>query len=773
MTMQYVFGNHNFKWSRKWGFAVDFDHLRQRKQSSAYIRAYTNIARIAIESLTSSLYSNIPVWDVEAIDESATSGRRQKKITGKLLEGLYQTLMIDKDAGAAAFVFALFGQFAWESKWSPMAGRVVEIPRYEKKRQAAFSSYMAPNPPTAGLIETPTMIADTGGRPYLEDDWTIKRDGMGREIFDKVFSGNPDMGVLTPFEYRRGVGTIGMHKTRYAEVFRLMDYDEWLDTYGQVGGKTRFFNDVQPIYANSSVYQFALRFYMRMMYITPPSAEDMGQNAAGLGFGSSMLKHKVLVCEHFDEPHPTKWPEGRRVIMSNGACTHITKPQYNTNKRDGWHPLSEAQWMNCYPSSIASGPMQDLVKKNHEVNVLDSFIATAVRRNLGSQLLIKTGSGIDPERLTGEPGVAHEVTDPFGARWMHDEIPIPPVVASIRSMQMEDAYNQAGSLDAQRGENRDGAKSGYQAKIYEEREEKRLAPARKAFRNALANGGEKLLYALKTNVVKLDDSLMGYLISNAAGEYTPQDVISFMSKPLGVGTTIKIVENSMALKSTASQQALLQELAQGPLAQRLSQDAEVLDKYLKYFGAETLRDGSSAHRERAERENETFLDMIRLGFDMEGIVKPFVIFEDDDDIHINKHTDFIVKYWDVVRHNKAFLMEFYIHMETHRLQKDEKQAKLMPGTSLETGAMVNQAAMIPRPSIQTIAINSQMRKQQEAQQAQQAAPVNTPGAGTQQQGPQGPPGSPPGAKPVSPGAPASTTPAAAQNPPGAQPQAGA
>jgi hypothetical protein len=403
--------------------------------------------------------------------------------------------------------------------------------------------------------------------------------------------------------------------------------------------------------------------------------------------------------------------------------------------------------------------MQDLVKKNHEVNVLDSFIATSMRRSLGGQYLVKIGSGIDPNRLTGEPGVAHEVTDPYGIRILHDEIPIPPVVQAIRQSQMDDAYNQSGALEAQRGSNQDGANSGYQAKIYEEREEKRLAPARKAFRLAVASSGEKMIHALKANVITLEDSLMGYLTSNAAGEFTPSDVISFMSKPLGVGTQIKIVETSMALKSQATYQALLQELGQGPLAQRLGSDAKVLDKYLKAFGVETFRDSSAVHRDRAERENETFIDVIRLGFDMEGIAKPIVVFEDDDDIHINEHTEFITKYWDQVRNNKAFLMEFYIHMETHRLQKEEKQAKLISGASLETGLMVQQASQIPRPSMQTISSDSQLRKMQAQQKQEQQA--NAPGQGVESTStPQA--GAPPGARPTNPGAPASTTKPAAQ-----------
>ncbi len=751
MTMQYVFGNHNFQWSPRLGFAVDFDFMRNSKQPSNFTRSYTNIARIAIESLTAALYSNIPTWDVEAMDDSATAGRQQKKIASRLLEGLFHTLQMDKDAGAAAFVFAMFGQMATDASWNPMSGRVIEQPRYMKRKQPAFTSWMAPNQATGGLIETPTMITDTQGRPYLEDTWEIQRDGMGREIIDKIFTGGPGVNILTPFEYRRAVGSIGMHKTRYAQIFRLVDYDQWLDTYGQMSGKTKFFGAVQPAYMNASVYDFAMRFYMRMMYVTPPSL-DYGSRWSNTGLGGTILNNKVLIVEHYDEPHPVKWPEGRRLIIANGACTHITKPQYNTGKLDGWHPLTEAQWLNAYPSSIASGPMQDLVKKNHEVDVIDSFISTAVRRNLGGQFLVKIGSGIDPNRLTGEPGIAHEVTDPYGIRVLHDEIPIPPVVQAIRQMNMDDAYNQSGALEATRGNPDFKANSGYQAKLYEEREEKRLAPAKKAFRNAFAGTGEKLLYALKANVIQLDDGLMGYMIANSAGEFTPQDVISFMSKPLGVGTQIKIVEGSLSLKSKATEQATLQELAGGPLQNRLAMDAEVLDKYLKFFGIDTLRDKSAPHRDRAERENETFLDMVRLGFDTEGIAKPIVAFEDDDQIHIDKHTDFFVKNFEQFRSNKAFLMEYYIHVETHRLQQQEKAAQLMPGASLETGAMVQQASMIPKPAMQTIAMDAQVRKQMAAGQGPTQDPKQA--------------GTPPGAAPTNAGTPAAKT------PPGQQ-QAGA
>ena len=69
----------------------------------------------------------------------------------------------------------------------------------------------------------------------------------------------------------------------------------------------------------------------------------------------------------------------------------------------------------------------------------------------------------------------------------------------------------------------------------------------------------------------------------------------------------------MIEQSKATLQANMLELAKGPAQQRLGQDAKVLDTFLKYFDADPLRDDSATHRDRANRENEVFLDMARLG----------------------------------------------------------------------------------------------------------------------------------------------------------------
>jgi hypothetical protein len=343
--------------------------------------------------------------------------------------------------------------------------------------------------------------------------------------------------------------------------------------------------------------------------------------------------------------------------------------------------------------------MNDVIRKNREVNVIDSLNATAIRRNCGSQLLIKNGSGLDPQRLTGEPGLTHEVQDPYAVRWLHDEMPISPVLPQLRQQLKEDVYEVSGAQDALTGQSDTTANSGYQEKIRQEREERRLSPARRAFESLVEGIGEKITSCVKANAIKLDDSVMGYMKRAGAGEFSANEVISFLSSPIDYGVDIKIVKSSMAIKSKASQQALLQELSQGVLGPRLTNDAKVLDEYLKFFDADTLRDASAAHRDRATRENEVFMDMFRLGDNVEGIAKPIVIFEDDDAIHMAEHQDCYVKNFDEMRNNPTLLFEFIQHQETHRLQMEEKMAKLMPGTSMQTGAMMQQAQGIPPPNL--------------------------------------------------------------------------
>jgi hypothetical protein len=759
-NFQFLFGNHNVRWSKRYGFAVDYDFLRQQTANFG-MRSQTNIARVVVEALASLIYSNMPEWDVEAMDESNLKGKRFKKISQKLLDCLMQRLCMDQEFACAAVQYVLFGQFAFKADWDFSAGTQIEIPQWKKIRAPKFTDYMAPNPYTGGLIEVPTPLLGADGQPIMEDRWEAVVDELGRQIVNSMFTGDTMVRTLTPLEYRRELGSPGMHKTRWVEEFRLLDYDQYMDEYRDVPGATKAFKKIRPLQANAQAYGFAVRHFMRMQFTTPPTVEDSFRRSNSV-FKSSMFRHKVMVVEHYDRPHRDKWKKGRRIVVCNGDATHVAPPTYRVDgKLDGWHPFVEAQWMNVAPSSISAGPLNDVVRKNRELDIKDSLTATAVRRNMGSQLLVKSGSGIDLQKFTGEPGIGHEVSDIFGARWLHDELPIPPVVATLRQQDKDDVYEVSGAGDALRGQPSTGASSGYQEKQREEREEKRLAPARKSFEFAVGRLGEKLLYCMKANVVRLDDQIMGYLKRSAAGEFTTQDVIAFLSGPMTMGVDIKVKKSSMALKSRATVQATLQELAKGPLGQRLSMDARVLDKYLKYFDVDTLRDASAVHRDRAERENETFSDFMRLGPDGEGLMWPVVMFEDDDDIHEGDHALWALQNAEELLGNEYMLLRFLQHMERHRLQRIEKQGELMPGASLQTATMQQAARQQPPPNVQQIYQRSMMDQQTKQLQAaqpqpQQAAKPGGPAPTGGQQAPQAPR---PGGK-TDPQAPSGNTPPA-------------
>jgi hypothetical protein len=752
-NFQFLFGNHNIRWSKRLGIAVDYDNLKTASPFAG--RSQTNLARIVAEALASLLYGTLPTWEVDAMEESKARGKRFKKIVQKYLDCQMNRQNMDQQLYQAAMIMAVFGQVGAKIDWNPNGGQLMEIPAYRKVKKPVFTTWMAPNQATMGLLETPTPQVDATGQPYYEDSWEAVLDQQGRQVINRFFAGEEESQILTPFEYRREVGSAGMYATKWIEHMRLLDYDDYLDQYDQVPGKTKHFGTVRPVYGDRDVMELAVQHFMRMQFTTPPAVDD--SRRVGGVLRSQLFRHKVFVIEHYDRPHPQKWPMGRKLVIVNGQCTHVTTPTYKTNKKDGWHPFAEAQWMTVAPNSIGAGPLNDVIRKNREMNVIDSLIATSVRRNMGSKLLIKAGSGLDPQRMTGAPGEMHEVSDPFAVRWLHDDMPIPPVIKDLREMHKDDVYETSGAGDALRGERPSNVSSGYAMKQLEEREEKRLTPARKNFEAFVSTIGEKKWACMKTNVVQLSDEVMGYLKRAGAGEYTTDDVVSLISNQIDFGVDISVGKSSMAVKSKASQQATVQELSQGALGQRLSTDAKVLDKYLEFFDAEVLRDASSSHRDRSERENETFLDLMRLGNDSEGIKKPVVIFEDDDGIHQAEHAEFFVRHSEEMLANPQALQEFLVHLERHRLQAEEKLGSQAPGTSLQVPGMMQQAAAAPAPGVQQIYQSSIIRQQQQQQQP--------PAATGQKQAPQAPRGPKPvgvkgGAGPTNPAAPSGNTPTA-------------
>lgn len=726
-NFQFIYGNQSVRWSRRYGYAVDSDFLR--KEPSVNQRAQTNISRTVLEALASLIYSNLPDWDVDAADQSSVKGRRFKRIIQHVLDAYMVRLCMDKEFATAALIFTSFGQVGAWVDWNKRGGKVLQIPQWHKAAAQVFTDFMAPNQATGGLLEIPTPALDFMSQPRQEMHWQPVLDAQGNQVYKSRFAGDVGVDILTPFEYRRTPGSHGTHKDKFIERIRLMDFDDYLDEYSFVDGKTKSWYTVQPVYNNPAVYRIAMRHFMRMQYTTPPSIGDVNQRPAS-AWKSANFRNKVLVVEHWDKPHPIKWPYGRRLVVVNGECTHVTEPTSHTNKMDGWHPLVEAQWLSVAPSSIATGPMNDVIQKNRELNVADSLIATAVRRNMGSTLLVKPGIGLDPQRFTGEPGKVMETGDPFGARWLHDDQPLPAVIETLRKSYKEDIYETSGANDALRGDRTPGVSSGYAYRQVQEREERRLTPARKSFQFFGRGIGEKLWSALSQNATKLDEDVMGYLMRAGAGEFKPEDVVAMLSNKIDYGIEINIEEESMSAKSKATTQATLMELAKGPGAIRL-QNPKVLDEFLKYFDAEVLRDPSASHRDRAQRENEIFLDMLRLGEKAEGLQRPTVIFEDDDQIHMADHQDFFVQNAEEFLRNPQMMRTWTLHQETHRVQDGEKNATLPPGTSLEVPAMAQAAAQTQPPSVQMIYQETQAKQaaaQAGATQAAKASPTGGNGA---------------------------------------------
>ena len=111
--------------------------------------------------------------------------------------------------------------------------------------------------------------------------------------------------------------------------------------------------------------------------------------------------------------------------------------------------------------------------------------------------------------------------------------------------------------------------------------------------------------------------------------------------------------------------------------------------------------------------------MIRTGIQDNGANLPVVLFEDDDEIHIQEHSAAFIENAEEVQKNEILLKTYIIHMERHRLQQKEKNGELPPGTSQYVPSFAASAGMSVPPKEQLVA-----EKQQN--DAQKAAPQPTP-----------------------------------------------
>lgn len=762
-NMQFVYGNHHLRWSRRLGVAVDVDFLRPA-QRAVNKRHYTNISRTCAESLGSLIYSNTPTWEAKATDDAVTRSSRWEKMSQSILDAYVHILELHNDFRQAANTFVTFGQIAAVVDFDVNVGKLLNIQKYVKRDTPVMRGSIRTDPLLGGVLGSISQGIGSDGQPMVSNSWVPESDEQGRKVTIPMHVGRPRVTFITPFEYRREPGSSGMHTAKWVQRLRLIDFDDWIGEYGKLSGKTAYYDRVIPQSGNAQIQQFAILQFLRLHMISPIT--DDGWRQAGYNF-SDILRRKILVVEHWDRPNQY-WPKGRRVVVANGYCTHITEPQYSTNKVGGWHPFVEASWFSILPSSVATGPLHDVVAKNKQLNTCDSLVATALLRNLGSQLLVRSGSGLDPAKISGTPGEIHEVGDVnTAARWLHDDNPIPPVIQGIREEYKSDTYEMSASGDAVRGARTVGVSSGYAYRQAQEREERRLTPARKEWQRMIGGIGEKLLACVKANVIQLDDAVIGYMKKHSAGKFTTQDVAAFISEPLDYGVDITVEDGSMEMKSRATQQANFMELtAKTPLKTRLEQDAAVFDKFLKMFDADHLRDGSAAHRDRADRENEIFSDLLSMGPDGKVEPAPIVWAQDDHDIHMQSHADWMIKNDQELSAAPWLMSMLNLHIEMHRVQKRELQGQVPVGTT-DVFPQISAATSGSTPNLFGVIAESRQKTQREVSNATQQQPQQPRPSGPAQ-GPQerkAPPAPSQPAPPGSGGPPQTPVGAASQNTP--------
>lgn len=718
-ALQFVYGNHNVKYSRRYGMAVDVDFLRGNNKHVSQ-KSQTNLAKIVAEALSSMIYSRSPKWEAIAQDERLAQSSRFSHTVQSILDAYVHINNMDDTFQTAATSYTTYGQCAAEIYWDHSCGRMIKVPVYQNGQLTSYRTGLTQEPMLGGVLSQVQPALGSDGQPMQGETFFPVSDEQGSPQYRNVFLGAPKIDILTPFEYRREPGSQSMNTAKWIQRIRVIDFDDWLLKYGEISGQTKHFNSVEPENMSRIVQSFAIRHFLRS-YQLSPSFED-GSRDLGHRF-TDYLRKKIVVIEHWDRPTPM-WPKGRRVIVANGFCTHITEPQYSTNKEGGWHPFVECQWFNVAPSIMAIGPLHDVIEKNKQLNITDSLIATSLLRNMGSKLLIRTGSGLDKDKISGTPGEILETNDLDAAKYLHDAQPIPAVINVLREEYKNDTYESSGAGDALRGQRTVGVSSGYAYRQAMEREEKRLAPARKRFEKFIGNAGEKFISCLKANALELGDDIVGYLKTHSAGKFSTQDVVTFMATPMNFGVDIVVQGGSMELKSKATKQANLQELAKGPLGQRLMNDAYVAEKYLKEFDAENLRDLSGAHRDRVQRENEIWGDMLKLGPTAKVELIPVVLDRDDHDIHMSLHTNWIIENDSDLIQNPWLLETAILHIEQHRIQKKELEGALPPGTSGVVPQLAQYGAQ--QPNLAGVIAEKQQGDQKKAQQQQPQQPQPQP-----------------------------------------------
>jgi hypothetical protein len=720
-NFQYIYGNHDVQWSKKWGFAVDVDFMR-RGTTAINQRSQTNATRTIFESLSSLIFGSMPGWEVMAADSGSSQGTRFQKLLEKMLDCYFERMCMDLELRSFTNVLTAYGMAAAKISWNRKAGRIMDVPVLENREANLFESVPTAEDPF-GLVNIIRASRNSQGEPRHENRLLQARGDDGSVRTKKTWTGDVEVQIRTPFEYRREMSSKGAHKSKWFQDIQIMDYDEYATRYEDFEGRTKFFDKVRPGTMSSAIYKFALRQFIRMQFVTPVSQQDV-RRVTTSSIRGDFLKRKVCVIEHYDEPNEEMWPEGRLTVVVNGYCTHMTQPQFHTNTVGGWHPFVEANWLQLAPSPMPTAPISDITAKNKELNILDSLTDTATLRNMGSTLLLKTGSGLDPQQMSGDPGQVLACNDPMNsARWLRDDQPIPPVISEIRNAKKEDMYEISGAQDAIRGDRSKNVSSGFAFKVLEEREQRRLTPVRRELERATGRMGQKIIACVKSNAMSLDEDVLGYLKRSAAGGFNEKDILAFLRTPTDYGVDVNVTAGSMVAKSKSSAQATLMDIIQKTAAADRLQNAEVMDRFLRFNEVDVLRDDSAVHRDRARRENELFGDIGRQGPTATGIQIPTVCSEDDHEIHIASHSRDLVEKFEEICSDEFEMTLRQAHIEFHRIYIKEKAGEVPAGTAHAAASVVAQAQAQPERQLPELAQRKMAMDQQKAAQppAQQQA----------------------------------------------------
>lgn len=686
-TFQFVIGNQNLKWSKTYDFAVDSDNLTQDFSSAR--RSQTNLTRTIVESLSSMLYNQLPELYFESRYDNSSHAYRLAKVLEGLKKCYDERLQLHDEFDFGSVIYSIYSMLYSKVSYKKGAGSKLKTPKQRVVQKPRMTTAIETDPQTGEQIMVPVPTFDEAGNIVMMDVYENVTDEVGNTVYDERMTGDVCVDMLTPFEVSADHTAKTFSKIKWIQQARVMDYDEFMEEfYDQPGAIHEILDRVQGGVISGPSQNIAMRHMLRTLYSSPPTMDSAGRSFAS---PFNFFKNKVFVIEHYDRPseghplRPTPWlKEGRRSVMVNGYLGLMSTPQYRMNTTSGWHPFNQCRWMPLAQVGQSSGPLTDSAQKNRELNMTDSMMSHAIQRDSASVLLVNETSSLDKNKITGEPGQTHYVTgDPStAAAYLRNGQPLPPLVNLFRETQKQDMFELSGALEATRGERSTGATSGFQARLYEERERKRVSKATNNWEGFLAATYMKMFSCFQQNVTIMDPNVISRVQRATQNQATASDVLNFLNGPLDFGIDATVRAGSTRTKSQAAKQQDIQEAMNNPaVAQRVMQDPAMLDAYLEQMGIEAFRDVSSVHRERARKENMWFYDALNWGPEqiMANIgTAPTAIGQDDDLQHYQQHMRDFVENFDRYQKNPTLLKMFDFHMEQHKANAKVKAGEQHP-----------------------------------------------------------------------------------------------